>query len=513
MTIRNVGKNATYPTIAAADAAAEEGDIIRMAAGYTYERAVLTVENLTVTGGAALLRIDLELGAGVNNVTVDGPASIWVEDNALSNVITGNRAGNVVHVSGGADVVHGGDGSDALYVDYFGSTSVVATAGSVTDNAGNSVTYDSVEYFVISTGSGDNSLTADDSNYRLLSGGGNDTIVVGDGRNYVEAGLGNDTVTTGDGNNWVIVETWYADDWGDDTVTTGDGNDVVESGSGDDTLKTGGGRDDVDILGGIDTVDMGDGRDLLTIGYARLRTDVTFSISAGSLAEGYSGLMTDATGNNSVSFTGVEHFIIIGGKADDDLRLGAGADTVWGEAGDDLLHGGAGHDRVYGDNNRDTLLGGRGEDYLDGGGGNDALIGGRDEDVLYGSVGDDTLIGGRGHDVLEGGVGADVLTGGLGADVFLFWDFASSPRASDLIDDLKAVDTIDLSRIDADLTANGDQAFVLVNRFSGTAGEATLRYNVAANVSRLALDTDGDGAADIAIIASGNHRGFDNFVL
>src|SRR5687768_13266776 len=116
MTIRNVGKNATYPTIAAADAAAEEGDIIRMAAGYTYERAELTVDNLTVTGGAALLRIDLELGAGVNNVTLDGPASIWVEDNVGSNVITGNSAGNQVRVSGGADVVHGGDGSDALYV-------------------------------------------------------------------------------------------------------------------------------------------------------------------------------------------------------------------------------------------------------------------------------------------------------------------------------------------------------------------------------------------------------------
>jgi hypothetical protein len=63
------------------------------------------------------------------------------------------------------------------------------------------------------------------------------------------------------------------------------------------------------------------------------------------------------------------------------------------------------------------------------------------------------------------------------------------------------------------VTAAGDQAFVLVDGFSGAAGEAVLRYQADDRVTRLALDTDGDGAADIAIIATGNHSTFENFVL
>jgi Ca2+-binding RTX toxin-like protein len=507
MTIRNVGKNATYPTIAAADAAAEEGDIIRMAAGYTYERAELTVQDLTVTGGYAGLRIDLELGAGVNDVTLDGLASIHVEDNTGSNVITGNGGNNIVYVSGGADLVHGGNGSDFLYVNYYsiGPANIVATGGLVTDGGANSVNFDSIEGVSISTGSDDDSLTTDDGDYWLNSGGGDDTIVVGDGRNYVEAGLGNDTVTTGDGNNWVSVEVWYADDWGDDTVTTGDGNDVVESGSGDDTLKTGGGRDEVDVLGGIDTVDAGAGHDTLFVNYMRLRTDVSLSITGGSVEDGFSGLMTDAAGNNSVSFTGVEDFYIGTGKANDDVRLGGGNDNVDGRAGNDILHGGAGSDRLDGGANRDTLIGGQGKDELSGYLGNDRLIGAQGKDRLYGSGGDDKLSGGRDK---------DLLYGGQGADVFSFDDLDSLLGANDLIGDLDVVeDTIDLSRIDADVTAAGDQAFVLVDSFSGAAGEATLTYDSATRASQLALDTDGDGAADIAIIATGDHRAFDNFVL
>lgn len=481
MTIRKVGPNSIYPTIAAAVAAAAEGDIIRMEAGYTYERAVLTVQNLTVTGGDAELRIDLELGAGIDNVTLRGPANITVWDNAGSNVITGNRGGNQVHVSGGTDVVHGGDGHDELFVDYLAATSVVATGGTVTDGGTNSVTFSAVEFVVISTGSGDDSLTTDDRDYMLRSGGGNDTIAAGGGRNIVEAGAGNDTVTTGNDNDMVFVSE------GDDTVTTGGGDDYVVSGAGHDTVKTGGGDDNVVIGGGMDTADAGVGRDLLSVNYGDLETDVTVSIGAGSVAKGYSGLVADVIGNHSVSFTRFEDFLIQSGSGDDDVRVGGGNDTIWGNGGNDVLHAGAGNDDLYGDRDGDRLIGGRGEDALNGG------------------LGADTLIGGRGE---------DVLTGSLGADVFRFDDLDSLLGAKDLIQDLNEVeDTIDLSRIDADVTPAGDQAFVLVDRFSGAAGEATLRYRAGDDVTRLILDTDGDARADIVIIAAGDQRDFGNFVL
>lgn len=480
MTIRYVGPSSTYPTIAAAVAASAAGDTIRLASGYSNERAVLTVQDLTVQGAASSLNIDLELGVGINNVTLAGFADIDVWDNSGSNNITGNGGSNKLTVSGGADVVLGGGGRDHLVVDYADAvTSVIGTMGSVTDGGTNSVTFGAVEDFTIFTGSGNDTVTTGDGDNVLRTasgddtittghgdsninaGGGNNSIGVGDGQNTVVSGTGDDTVTTGHGGNTVNAG------GGDNTVTTGDGADIVSSGRGDDTLATGAGGDRVQVRGGIDTLDAGVGLDLLQVDYAHLLTNVTGSLSAGSVADGYSGLVADIAGN-SVSFTGIEHFQITTGRGNDDVRTGAGDDTLSGGQGTDFFHGGSGRD------------------------------------VLSGGYDADTLIGGR---------GADVLTGGNAADTFRFNRLDSGVFASDRITDLQAVDIIDLSSIDANVNAAGNQAFVLVDSFSGTAGEVTITYQASGNSSRVALDTDGDGAANISIIAVGDHRAFDNFVL
>jgi Ca2+-binding RTX toxin-like protein len=524
MTILKVGPSDPYPTIADAVAAAAEGDTIRMVRQYTYSYAVLTVENLTVSVVHGAFINTLWLGVGIHDVTLDGRANnFYVIDNTGSNTITGSERDDQVHLSGGTDVVHGGDGYDRLYVSYRSATSVVASAGSVTDSEGNSATYDAVEYVSISTGSGDNSLTADDGNYLLISGGGDDTITAhradvdaGPGNDTIHivdsgnvgGGSGNDTVTTGDGDSYV------GGGAGDDTVTTGAGDDHVGGGHGNDTLKTGSGDDTVYFDGGIDTADAAAGHDLLFLALYGLQANVTVSISAGSAAEGYSGLASNTNGNHSVSFTGIEHFEIYTGAGDDDVRIGAGNDTVRSGDGDDFVSGGAGNDALRGDRGADTIRGGPGDDGLagdgyfpemfGGGGAADILIGGRGDDLLSGAYGADTLIGGR---------GADTLQGWLGADVFLFDDLDSTVGASDVIDDLEARDTINLSRIDADTTSEGNQAFNFVATLSGTAGEATLRYQAGDRTTRLILDTDGDARADIRIIAKGDHSDFSNFVL
>ena len=138
---------------------------------------------------------------------------------------------------------------------------------------------------------------------------------------------------------------------------------------------------------------------------------------------------------------------------------------------------------------------------------------------MIGDEGDDTLVSSRGRDGLIGD--QVVYRGGpppieRGADTFRFDDLSSGADFGeiDIIKDLDYSDTIDLSRIDADVTAVGDQAFVLVDSFSGTAGEATLRYELFLGmISILDLDNDGDGAYDIRIELVGDHRAFDNFVL
>lgn len=129
-----------------------------------------------------------------------------------------------------------------------------------------------------------------------------------------------------------------------------------------------------------------------------------------------------------------------------------------------------------------------GDDDISGGEGADSLFGGRD---------DDRISGGEGDDLIVGELGRDVLAGGAGADVFQFRAVAHSTASRpDLVRDFDATqDRIDLSRIDADASGVGYQAFDFIGAqtFGGEAGE--LRY---AN-GRLLGDVDGDGHADFRI--------------
>lgn len=186
------------------------------------------------------------------------------------------------------------------------------------------------------------------------------------------------------------------------------------------------------------------------------------------------------------------------GYDDDVFRItGAGRvnGVVDGEGGDDSLFGGAGADTLRGEGAYSPRAY-AGDDLLSGAGGND---------TLSGSDGDDVLIGGR---------GADSLTGGLGTDDFQFDVIGdSSTRHPDLITDLESSDRIDLSRIDADKHAAGDQAFTLVDHLDGHAGQAALSYDATAQETLLQLDVNGDGVADAGIRLTGDQTGFSNFAL
>ena len=107
-----------------------------------------------------------------------------------------------------------------------------------------------------------------------------------------------------------------------------------------------------------------------------------------------------------------------------------------------------------------------------------------------------------------------MLAGGKGVDVFEFKAVEDSAiGSSDLITDLKRGDMVDVSAIDANTTAAGNQAFHLVGAFSGQAGEAVLNYKPQADRTVLSLDVNGDGLADMALLMDGDHRAFGGFVL
>src|SRR5687768_14846952 len=118
MAILTVGPTSTFPTIAAAMAAAGTGDIISLEAGYGNENATVTISGLSFDGGPSSTNINLQLASGVSTMTLLGTAPTNVVDATSGNGIAGNDGDNVITVTGGADSVAGGQGNDRLVVDY-----------------------------------------------------------------------------------------------------------------------------------------------------------------------------------------------------------------------------------------------------------------------------------------------------------------------------------------------------------------------------------------------------------
>ena len=217
--------------------------------------------------------------------------------------------------------------------------------------------------------------------------------------------------------------------------------------------------------------------------------DVIFGSSAADYIASWGGNdQVFALGGNDLVDAGDGNDTVKGGGGDDRLEGGAGDDVVRGNLGDDTLFRGSGDDRLYG---------GGGNDRIFGGGGNDVLEGREDDDVLDGGGGDDVLDGGDGNDIVKGGAGTDMLTGGTGSDRFVFrpGDVGTIDTIADF--SIAELDVVILSRLDADVTTDADEAFTFIGYagFTGTAGE--LRAVDLVGVQRIEGDMDGDGAADL----------------
>lgn len=150
---------------------------------------------------------------------------------------------------------------------------------------------------------------------------------------------------------------------------------------------------------------------------------------------------------------------------------------------------------IEGDEDNDELFGFAGNDSLFGYGGNDTLDGG---------TGKDELFGGEGKDVLIGGTGRDAMQGDGGGDTFVFRSTSESGvkvATRDTIMDFSSSegDVIDLSGIDANSGAKGNQAF----KFIGTdefSRAGTLRYERTAEGVVVYGNTDRDGKAEFSLL-------------
>ncbi|NGM21574.1 bifunctional metallophosphatase/5'-nucleotidase [Roseomonas stagni] len=274
---------------------------------------------------------------------------------------------------------------------------------------------------------------------------------------------------------------------GDDTLSGAGGSDSMRGLLGDDSLEGGSEGDLLDGGAGADTIDAGTGAD-----------------------RAYGG-----TGNDSI-LGGDGNDSAYGGAGADTIDGGDGADLLYGQDGADVLMGGEGADRLHGQAGTDSIRGGDGNDSAYGGadadtldGGNDAdlLLGEGGADLLLGGAGTDRLHGGSGNDTLVGGAGADAMVGDAGADVFRFLAYADSVTETDRIFDFSQAqgDRIDLSFIDADAVAAGDQAFVFGGASFVGGGVASIRVRDFGTITQVQVDDGSGGAAEMVIRLLGSH--------
>ena len=234
-------------------------------------------------------------------------------------------------------------------------------------------------------GSGNDTVTGNDTSNVLIGNAGNDTLSGLRGFDTINGGAGNDTIEGGAGN---------------DTINGGGGIDIINGGIGWDTLNGDDGNDTIRALDGYDTVNGGAGDDIL-------------------FGNNGNDIMNGGGGNDTMN--GGLGFDTMNGDDGNDIISGlSGFDTINGGTGNDTLNGNAGNDTMEGGSGRDTLNGGIGRDFLSGGNDDDILNGNNGFDTLIGGTGNDTLNGHFGNDTLNGSAGNDTMTGGLGFDLFIF---------------------------------------------------------------------------------------------
>jgi serralysin len=363
----------------------------------------------------------------------------------------------------------------------------------------------------------------------------NDTIYGTNAPDTINANMGNDVVYGEGGNDHLNGGMDH------DVVYGGAGVDRLYGDKGNDLLApgptSGSGWDAVQRVSG------GEGDD--TISYIDYDQGVWVRLHENA-AE-----MTEITGIENVWGSAYgDH--LIGDVLANEIHGNAGADRLEGREGADTLMGGEGNDTLAGGTGADYMNGGNGFDIIElagsngaqtaganleigtttagdllysiegviGTAGSDTLQGGHDNNLLSGGAGDDVIAGLTGSDTLIGGNGADMLWGGTAwpgdsKDIFRYESISDSTSSSrDVIHDfqdvfyaqvggftLRSNDVIDLSMIDADATAAGNQAFHIME--GGFTGGGQMRILHQGDNTFIDLSVNDDAYLDMQIQLKG----------
>jgi hypothetical protein len=347
------------------------------------------------------------------------------------------------------------------------ATTDIAHSGSANTVFANTSTWNSL----VSTSSGQTTVTAAATSDNITLGAGNDTANL---TTYTDA-----VVNTGGGNDNITI--------GANTLTA---TAVVNGGTGTNTLTVGGAADltlgavsNINIIAqGANTVSINDtaiheSAMVITGTGAITVTDIDASaVNLSNLSFTSTAAMTvNATANLDATSLGTNtSFTLTGSSNVDNLTGNAGADVIIGGDGIDVLTGNAGNDTIQGDAGGDTIVGGDGADNLTGGEGGDAITGGNGVDTIVlteTTAAVDTVT----VQLADTGDGDHIssFVNGAGGDVFdldgstLTDGAATGVTTDDGVDDVNAAAT-SIAATHAALTVVGDAVYVFTTDIGGT---------------------------------------------
>jgi serralysin len=198
--------------------------------------------------------------------------------------------------------------------------------------------------------------------------------------------------------------------------------------------------------------------------------------------------------------------VLAGGSGDDYLQGGAGNDSISGGAGlDSVIYFelGAGQSvtvnlstgRATGAAGSDTLAG---IENVRAGAGDDSLLGDGLANMLDGFDGNDSLSGGGGNDMLSGGHSNDLLIGGAGSDQFIF-DAELGATNVDTIQGYSVAD--DTILLDNSIFDNvGEVGTLAASAFAIGTAATTTEHRIIYNSTTGALLYDADGSGGVAAV-------------
>ncbi|TXR47174.1 peroxidase family protein [Phyllobacterium endophyticum] len=277
--------------------------------------------------------------------------------------------------------------------------------------------------------------------------------------------------------------------------------------------------------------------------------DVLLGTVKGENIIALSGNDTVLGGDGADVVRGDEGDDFISAEGGNDMAFGgAGSDDILGGAGNDMLYGDAGSDRIFGDAGNDLIDAGTGNDTAHGGGGNDMFVGGSGDgdDAYHGDAGIDTLdlaaitanlsvdlgtgfmgrgsasstqsgndtlwnvenvVTGSGNDTITASSVVNIIDSGAGNDTFRF--LSAGDADGDTIAGFQPGDKIDLSGVDANGGAGGNQSFTLVagSTLSGAAQlVVTHETREDGDYTIVQGSVDGDSGAELRLSIKGNHN-------